>query len=565
MPASTRTEQLAAALSGAFARREFSFEFQPQVDLRDGTVTGLEVLLRWHSPEFGSVSPAEFVPLAEVSGLLVEIGEWLFGEVCRQSVAWARAGLPALRIAVNIGAVQLARPDFAQRLQAMLLATGADPHNLGIEVAEAVLTRDIVHSRRVLQELRAIGMEVALDNFGTSASSLSVLRSLPLDVLKIDRSLVHDVTAAPEDVSVTRAVLMLAKGLKLRVLAEGVETEGQLRLLIANGCEVMQGYVFSPPVPAAAIEQMLRDGRRLPEPVFSRGARQRTLLIVDDEENVVSSLRRLLRGAGYRILTAASGAEGLARLAEHDVDVIVSDQRMPGMTGVEMLQQAKVLYPDTVRIVLSGYTGLQSITDAVNEGAIYKFLTKPWDDDRLRVHIAEAFMRKEMSDENRRLAADLQLANVELAAANERQRGELAARQQQTGLDARGDINAQHLLECLPSSAIGIDEDGTVVFVNRQARLLMGADRPLVGGAAEDVLPAHWRAAWHRPDGSHHRIAIDGVRYLLSCAAIADRHAARGHLLSIVPDLETCARSLHEPRHPLEHEPYAEPRHEPRH
>ena len=431
MSTSSRSTQLAGALGGAFARGELSFEYQPQVDLRDGTVIGLEALLRWNSPEFGAVLPGEFVPLAEASGLLVEIGEWLFEQVCVQSVAWARAGLPPVRIAVNFGAVQLARPDFAQRLQSILLATDADPHSLGIEVAEAVLTHDIAHSRRVLGELRAIGIEVALDNFGTSASSLSVLRSLPLDVLKIDRSLIHDVTAAPEDVSVTRAVLMLAKGLKLRVLAEGVETEGQLRLLIANGCELMQGFVFSPPVPASAIEQMLRDGRRLPAPFFSRGAHQRTLLIVDDEENVVSSLRRLLRGAGYRILTAASGAEGLAQLAEHDVDVIVSDQRMPGMTGVEMLQQAKVLYPDTVRIVLSGYTGLQSVTDAVNEGAIYKFLTKPWDDDRLRAHIAEAFLRKEMADENRRLAADLMSANTELARANMHQTTELERRRQQ--------------------------------------------------------------------------------------------------------------------------------------
>ena len=253
---------------------------------------------------------------------------------------------------------------------------------------------DLDHARRILHELHAIGIAISLDNFGTSYSNLSVLRSLPLDVLKIDRSLIHDVTAAPEDVSITRAVLMLAKGLKLRVLAEGVETEGQLKLLIANGCELMQGFVFSAPLPASAIEQMLGSGRKLPETFLTRQIKKRTLLIVDDEENVISSLRRLLRGAGYHIVTASSGPEGLARLAEHDVDVIISDQRMPGMTGVELLRRAKELYPDTVRIVLSGYTELTSITDAVNEGAIYKFLTKPWDDERLRAHVAEAFMRK---------------------------------------------------------------------------------------------------------------------------------------------------------------------------
>jgi CheY-like chemotaxis protein len=162
----------------------------------------------------------------------------------------------------------------------------------------------------------------------------------------------------------------------MKVLAEGVETEGQLNLLIANGCDMIQGFFFSEPVAPAQIEQMLRDDRRLPERFLTRSQRKRTLLLVDDEQNIVSSLRRLFRRDGYDIVTANSGAEGLQRLAEVNIDVIVSDQRMPGMTGVEFLRRAKELYPDTVRMVLSGYTELQSITDAVNEGAIYKFPTK---------------------------------------------------------------------------------------------------------------------------------------------------------------------------------------------
>ena len=156
------------------------------------------------------------------------------------------------------------------------------------------------------------------------------------------------------------------------------------------------------------------------KPVAS--AQHNTLLLVDDEENILASLRRLLRRDGYRILTAGGGAEGLEVIANNEVDVIVSDQRMPNMTGTEFLRKVKAQKPDTVRIVLSGYTELQSITDAINEGSIYKFLTKPWDDEQLRANIAEAFHYKKLGDENERLKLDLQLANQELAGANDQLR-----------------------------------------------------------------------------------------------------------------------------------------------
>jgi CheY-like chemotaxis protein len=157
----------------------------------------------------------------------------------------------------------------------------------------------------------------------------------------------------------------MAHSLQMRVLAEGVETEGQLALLIANGCDQMQGHYFSGLLTADAMGSLLRESKALPEHLLLRRAQQRTLLLVDDEDSIVSALRRLLRRDGYHIVTANSGAQGLQRLAENSVDVIVSDQRMPGMTGVEFLRRAKELYPDTVRMVLSGYTELQSITDAI--------------------------------------------------------------------------------------------------------------------------------------------------------------------------------------------------------
>ncbi len=531
----SRRLRLEAGLRYALERGELSLHYQPQVHLGHGRIVGVEALLRWRTPEFGNVSPAEFVPIAEEAGLIVGIGEWVFRTACEQSVAWVQAGLAPVRIGVNLSPRQLDESDIAQRLQAILLDTGAHPKHLGIEVTESLLTRDLEHVRRTLNELSAIGIEIALDDFGTGYSNIAMLRALPFDVLKIDRSLVHDVTAATEDVSITRAVLMLAQGLKIQVLAEGVETEGQLNLLVSNGCELIQGYIFSKPLPATEIEQMLREGRCLPEHFLRRQAKQRTLLLVDDEENVLSSLRRLLRSEGYQIVVARSGDEGLARLAEHDVDVILSDQRMPNMTGVEFLRRAKELYPDTVRMVLSGYTEIQSITDAVNEGAIYKFLTKPWDDERLRAHLKEAFRRKELSDENLRLAHQVKQANAELGQANARQQQLLARQCEQLGLEERRALNAQEFLEHVPVAVIGMDADGMVAFVNHGARQLMGAGHALVGRSAVEAFPPDWLEACRPQDGVHHLVAWKGQPCLLACAPFQDSSGPRGSLWSITP------------------------------
>jgi EAL domain-containing protein (putative c-di-GMP-specific phosphodiesterase class I)/FixJ family two-component response regulator len=536
-----RRARIAAALPEAFRGGRIAYHLQPQIDLRSGTVIGLEALLRWTDPELGAVSPAEFVPIAQASGLLVAIGAWLHRAVCEQTVAWAADGIAPVRVSLNVGALAIADPTFSSGLQRIILETGADPAHLGIEVAESVLMADPVRAREMLLELRSIGIETALDNFGTSYSNLGVLRSLPLDLLKIDRSLIHDVTAAPEDISITRAVLLMARSLKLRVLAEGVETEGQLKLLVANGCELVQGFVFSAPQPPEAIGALLRSGRRLPDHLLTRSDRRRTLLLVDDEENILASLRRSLRSGGYQILTARSGPEALALLAEHEVDVVVSDQRLPGMTGVELLRRVRDLHPETVRIVLSGYTELQSITDAVNEGAIYKFLTKPWDDERLRAHVAEAFARKGMADENARLAAELRATNARLAQALQRQE-ELLRRQDATiDLESHRAGHARELVDDLPAGVLGIDDAGTVAFANRAARALLGGGgRGLVGSDADGVLPPGWRAA---ADGGARRCAVAGRACVVSVQATRDGARARGHLVSLVPEPEARAAS----------------------
>ncbi|WP_077037607.1 EAL domain-containing protein [Pelomonas sp. KK5] len=529
-----------ASLRHALKRNEFTLRFQPQLDLHTGQIIGAEALLRWFDPKRQAwVPPVEFIPLAEETGQIVEIGEWVLRHACRQQVAWMGEGLRPIRVSVNLSVRQLQQADIAQRIQAILLETGLDPQHLALEITESILVDESTHVAKVLRTLGALGIEIALDDFGTGYSNLNYLRALPIKVLKIDRSIVHDVTAAEHDVSMTRAVINMAHGLQLKVLAEGVESEGQLSLLMANRCDQMQGYYFSAAVSPEELAQMLRDGLRLPEHLYQDRQRERTLLLVDDEENIVAALKRLLRRDGYRIITASSGAQGLQKLVEQPVDVIVSDQRMPGMTGVEFLRRAKELYPQTVRIVLSGYTELQSITDAVNEGAIYKFLTKPWDDERLRGHIAEAFRNKEMADENERLAGAVSKANEELAAVNKRL-GQLALHQSRRLTQEETSLQViRQVLEHIPAAVIGIDPEGIVAYVNAEAERLL--EPGLISLPAEQCLPPALLQAWRLEEAGEDgpwRVELQGRAFQL-----ATRTMEHGRLLVLSALLETPLRS----------------------
>lgn len=530
---------MVSALRRALVRGEFELWYQPQLDLTTGQVIGVEALIRWNDPERGLVSPVEFIPLAEESGLIVPIGEWVLRAACQQNMAWQRAGLGVLRMAVNLSMRQLQQPDIANRIQAIVAETGLDPHHLGLEITESVLMAQSAHVSRTLADLKALGIEISLDDFGTGYSNLSYLRTLPIDVVKVDRSFVHDVTAAAQDVSMTRAVITMAHSLQMKVLAEGVETEGQLAMLISNQCDQMQGYYFSPPVTADALAKLVSERRQLPAHLLRRRERQRTLLLVDDEDNIVSSLRRLLRRDGYQVVTANSGVQGLQRLAEHTIDVIVSDQRMPGMTGVEFLRRAKELFPDTVRIVLSGYTELQSITDAINEGAIYKFLTKPWDDDRLRAHVAEAFRHKEMADENRRLGGAVLAANQELAQVNQRLQKLLDAQAERISREETSLVVMRELLEHIPAPVIGIDLEGMIAFLNADAEALFVKRSSLLGRDVRHALSAELCRVWRDGDGQHHGVIVEGKPYHAVCRPMSSASRSQGKLLMLGPAIRS--------------------------
>ena len=534
-----RELRLEAALRSAVAQGELSLQYQPQVDLATGAITGAEALLRWTNAEFGVVPAAELIAIAERSALIGPIGTWVLREACRQAMAWRKAGLPALRVSVNLSAAQLlqesAHGGVADSIQAVLREAGADADCLGIELPESALLTNVQRTTTLLRQIRSLGVQIAVDDFGTGMSSMSSLRSVPIDVVKVDRSFVHDVTTAPAEVSVTRAIITMAHSLHIRVLAMGVESESQAGLLATNGCDAIQGYWFSPPLSATGFETLLREGRRLPERFTTRPQRRRTLLLVDDEENILSSLRRLFRRDGYHIITATSASEGLQRLVEGGVDVIVSDQRMPGMTGVEFLRRAKDLYPETVRMVLSGFTELQSIIDAVNEGAIYKFLTKPWDDSLLRSHVSEAFRHKEMADENRRLAREVEAAANDLATLNERLEQSLLQQRQQSELLQASSGGLREILDEIPAAVVGIDTEGMVAYLNREALLVLPEAADLLGRMAAEALPVGLQHPANEHRASEREVQIAGRLFRAFRRPLYKGRVPRGALWMLVP------------------------------
>jgi FixJ family two-component response regulator len=244
-----------------------------------------------------------------------------------------------------------------------------------------------------------------LDDFGTGYSSLSYLQRLPVDRIKIDKSFVANLTSNPSDAAIVRAVVGMAHSLGLKVIAEGVETEGQLGFLRGINCEEIQGFVFSRPLPADDFTLLLREGRSIPPKQIEKP--ERIVLLIDDESNIISALTRVLRRKRFRIVGTTSIKEGFELMAIHQPGVVICDQRMPEMTGTEFLRRIKDIYPDTIRIVLSGYTELNSVIDAVNHGEVYKFLTKPWEDEALCQVIGDAFNIYELRQENRDLSRKL--------------------------------------------------------------------------------------------------------------------------------------------------------------
>jgi EAL domain-containing protein (putative c-di-GMP-specific phosphodiesterase class I)/ActR/RegA family two-component response regulator len=380
------TEALALALE----RDQLELHYQPFVDAADGRIAGVEALLRWRAPDGRLLAPPQFLPRAEQLGLMRGISGWVLDRVIADARHWRRSGFDDLRIAVNVSTVQLLEVDLVDQLETRLAAADVAFDQFEIELSESTLLRDVERIRTALRRLRSYGVGLTLDDFGMGGAGLVQLPRYPLSKIKIDRDFTGEIAHDHGQAAIARAIIAMGRQLHLKVMAEGVESEAQVGYLRRADCDQLQGFLFSGPKPLEEVEPLLRQ-RYLRPDLFAQGAASRTLLLVDDEENVLRALQRVFRRDGYRVLAASRVQEAFELLASNEVQVIVSDQRMNDVSGTEFLGRVKELYPRTVRLILSGYTDLATVTNAINRGAIYRFLTKPWDEDDLRHHIREAF------------------------------------------------------------------------------------------------------------------------------------------------------------------------------
>lgn len=529
--------ELNSELQGALDRGELKVHYQLQVDLtREGAICGFEALARWVHPVRGPVPPDEFIAVAEESGLIGVLGDWVLREACRVGQRWANEYDAKLVMAVNLSPRQFATPDLPARVAAALHDSGLPPENLALEITESHIMADAERSLAALAALKRLGIALAIDDFGTGYSSLAHLRRFPTDYLKIDRSLVADITAGPGGAAVCASIVAMAHALRLKVVAEGVENESQIAFLHHRQCDRVQGYYFGKPVPASEAEVLLQSGRRVALPkVINERMGQRTLLLLDDEENILAALKRVLRRDGYTLLTATHPDDAFAMLAANKVGVVISDQRMPYVTGTEFLRRVKDLYPDTVRMVLSGYTDLQSVADAINEGAIFRFLTKPWDDEQLREVVRTAFAQQEMSAENRRLACANEEAALRLAELNSQLERLVAEKAKRIVHDERFLAVVLEALHRLPVAVVATDDSGMVVLANAGALALWPEALP--GADARDCLPA--RAAMLLSGSGEEFVEFDGPSGALRLIRrrVQVKGSGGGWMLAALPDL----------------------------
>jgi EAL domain-containing protein (putative c-di-GMP-specific phosphodiesterase class I)/CheY-like chemotaxis protein len=388
-----RRLQMEGDLRQAMQRGEFVLHYQPKADLTTGSIVGFEALLRWQHLQRGLVSPAEFVPILEDTGLIDAVGAWVVQSACAQLKAWQAQGIKPRPIAVNISARQL-QPEKLQRLIESIKQSGIKPELLKFELTESLLMKDLAEAIRALNELRSIGVRLSVDDFGTGYSSLAYLKRFPIDEMKIDRAFVRDVTNNSDDAEIALAIINLAHSLKLTVVAEGVETEAQLAFLRMHGCDEIQGFYFSKPLEAEAATQALLEDRHLTLPSIGSALQSPTILVVDDNKSDLELVERALEPAGYRILVADSARAAFNTLLKEPVNVVISDHNMVGMSGVEFLTRLRKLYPSTIRIVMTGLSDVSTMTDAINEAGIEKFLSKNWDSARLLAEVHDAYLAR---------------------------------------------------------------------------------------------------------------------------------------------------------------------------
>ena len=312
--------------------------------------------------------------------------------VCAQIVQSRSERLPLHPIAINLSARQLQQPDLGERIERTLREYRVEPALIELEITESVLMRNAEDVVGTLRGLRAIGVRLSIDDFGTGYSSLAYLRMFPLDSLKIDRSFIKDVARNADAALIVRAIISMAHNLRLKVVAEGVETESQVSFLARSSCDEIQGYYFARPADAEASTRLLSERRRMDMPSASDSTGTPAVLVLADEQELGSMLSPLLLESDCRILTAASATEAFDALAGSRVAAIVADEKISDMSGVDFLSRVKELYPETLRVLLCARSDEPATVDAIDRGSVHKVLGKPWNDDELLGAVREALV-----------------------------------------------------------------------------------------------------------------------------------------------------------------------------
>ena len=380
-----------AGLDRALANGELHLVYQPKILLATNQIAGVEALLRWSHPDRGTVSPAEFIPLAERSGHIVPIGALVLEQACRQAAAWARAfpGRPPLQMSVNVSARQF-DTDIVGSVVRALDAARLGPGLLCVELTESTVMRDPDTTVAVLGDLKAVGVAISIDDFGTGYSSLSSLRRLPLDEIKVDKSFVEGLGSDPECTAIVAAVVGMAHALDREVVAEGVETEGQLEELRTLGCEYAQGYYFARPQTARDLEALLvgeaeqtwaryRAERHDPSARAAGSYRGRRVVVADDTLTVLQLARLSLTTAGFEVHEAGTGREAMALVGELAPDCVILDVMMPDMDGFEVCRalRANPASADCTIVMLTATSSPESKAVAFLAGAD-DYIVKPF-------------------------------------------------------------------------------------------------------------------------------------------------------------------------------------------
>jgi diguanylate cyclase (GGDEF)-like protein/PAS domain S-box-containing protein len=345
-------------LHHALERGELRVHYQPVVSVTDGILAGVEALLRWEHPDKGMMLPFDFISVAEETGLIVPMGLWVLDQACQQLHDWTRLGAGPLTMAVNVSPRQLRSPGLASQVAEILRRTGVRPGDLCLEITETALIEDVDVADGVLAALRELGVRIALDDFGTGYSSLNHLHQFPVDVLKIDRSFIAHLGSDVEATAIVTSVVHLAQALGLEVVAEGVETAGQLGQLRLFGCQLAQGYFWGRPVPADQLDRWLEPLMHCAS-IPGRPSGKLTVLLADDEAACRSSTKRILERSGHFsvVAEALDGQMAVALSELHHPDLVLLDLSMPVMGGLEALPRILSASPSTRVAVISGQIG----------------------------------------------------------------------------------------------------------------------------------------------------------------------------------------------------------------